>query len=200
MTFTNMNVKELKKTCKEQGIKGYSKLKKQELINILSLNENTENTESINLMDLLPSDLSDIIYDYKNQMERKVFIEYETLRKDHTYHDDESYGKQVSSYINYFNYTIIDDKINTLHTLNLYKNGSIKTISRTTTCIFGVEQYQLIYKKMSKKSTPAPFLRASGVLYECNKYGLRQIVHIPFMELEKIEEVQTLVTCRYYMD
>ena len=33
--YKNMNVKELKSVCKDKGIKGYSKMKKNELINVL---------------------------------------------------------------------------------------------------------------------------------------------------------------------
>ena len=36
MDYSKMKVKELKKLCKERKIKGYSKLKKKELIGILS--------------------------------------------------------------------------------------------------------------------------------------------------------------------
>lgn len=35
MDYTRMKVKELKKLCKERKIKGYSKLKKKELISLL---------------------------------------------------------------------------------------------------------------------------------------------------------------------
>lgn len=45
MDYSKMTVKELKKMCKERKIKGYSKLKKKELVNIL-VSENPAHKES----------------------------------------------------------------------------------------------------------------------------------------------------------
>lgn len=42
MDYTKMKIKELKKLCKERKIRGYSKLKKKDLIVLL----NTEKSES----------------------------------------------------------------------------------------------------------------------------------------------------------
>jgi len=45
MDYSKMKVKELKKICKEKKIKGYSKLKKKELIEVLS-SDTSENKQS----------------------------------------------------------------------------------------------------------------------------------------------------------
>lgn len=47
ISFQSLKVKELKRECKERGIKGYSKLRKKELIEILLRSENKEYKEGL---------------------------------------------------------------------------------------------------------------------------------------------------------
>ena len=48
--ISKMKVKELKAECKRRGIKKYSKLKKQELINLLKPKEEGESKEEIKVL------------------------------------------------------------------------------------------------------------------------------------------------------
>ena len=86
--FNTLTVKELKEKCKEQGIQGYSRLRKQELVDLLNANNEQKCTycnESV-IGDDCPTECTDCGKVYHEHCSKKGSIRYiEHLGEDYCY-------------------------------------------------------------------------------------------------------------------